>query len=78
MEGLEPVVPEGVADCDGFEELEREGEGMGAAVGVGSGGRGLGRSAFRGHVWVAGGSADHGLFVFSVGVCGFESWGFRV
>ena len=39
---------------------------------------GLGRSAFRGHVWVAGGSADHGLFVFSVGVCGFESWGFRI
>lgn len=40
MEGLEPVVPEGVADCDGFKKLERGGEGMGAAVGVGSGGRG--------------------------------------
>lgn len=51
---------------------------MGAAIGVGSGGRGLGRSAFRGRVWVVGGSADHGLFVFSVGICGFESWGFRV
>ena len=43
MEGLEPVVLEGVAGCDGFEELEREGEGVGAAVGVGSGGRGVGK-----------------------------------
>lgn len=25
MEGLEPVVPEGVADSEGFEELERGG-----------------------------------------------------
>lgn len=56
----------------------REGEGVGAAVGVGGGGGRLGRLAFRGRVWGAGGSADHGLFVFSVGVCGFEIWWFRV
>ena len=30
--------------------------------------RGLGRSAFRGRVWGVGGSADLGLFAFSVGV----------
>ena len=39
--------------------------------------RGLGGSAFRGRVWGAGSSADLGLFAFSVGVCGFESWRFR-
>lgn len=39
MEGLEPVVPEGMVRGS---RSWREGEGMGAAVGVGSGGRGVG------------------------------------